>query len=172
MAALTICQAFADEDPNARARRLVADLEKQNATVAKEPIERARAILERAAAERQGQNEGRARLLDDFALEWSQTGVDLVAAHALEKEASDLERKLTELETQVKRARVLLEETEARRGRAQTELLRLEPDADLPPIPTASASAATSAVLPSSTALPAPGSPTPAPAPSGTGAGK
>jgi hypothetical protein len=114
-------------DANGRAREIVRELEAGagNDAPTGEPITRAKAALERAKSERQKGNEEHARMLDEFALEWAETGRDLVEVSRFEEQARAQEEKLLQAETKVRRARALLEETETRRGRAQTELQHL-----------------------------------------------
>lgn len=133
---LATAEAFSAGELSAgeRAQQLIASLEARQgqAKVAREPLERAKTILGRAHEARADQREAQARLLEDFALEWALTGVDLLAVHGLEQQAAKLEHQQTEAETRLRRARALLEETETRRGRAVTELKRLDPSAEEP----------------------------------------
>jgi hypothetical protein len=163
-------QAAAEEEsPRMRTESALKELDAPGSTaaksnVAKEPRERSRALLKRANEARQANQEARARLLEDFALEWAETGKELLRAHALEARASELERRLTEIESRVRRARVLLEETETRRGRARAEVLRLDPSAE-------GSAAPTSSTAPSGSAAPSAGTaPSAAPTPAAGGA--
>lgn len=126
---LCVTAAHADTlDPRTRALELIRSLESgaTEKSPTREPVLRAKAALERADSQRQQGDEAHARLLEDFALEWAETGGDLVEVSALEEQARALEEKLLQAETKVRRARTLLEETETRRGRARTELQHLE----------------------------------------------
>jgi hypothetical protein len=141
----------AEVDSNTRARALLLELESSSeASAAREPVQRSNEVLKRAENTRQQNQEVQARLLDDLALEWAETARDLVKVSQLEQEARSLDEKLVQAETKVRRARALLEETETRRGRAQTELLRLDPESELLPATSATPTA------PAATARPAP----------------
>lgn len=101
-----------------RARELIA-----------EPTARARKALERAYNARSAGDAAHARMLDGLALEWAGTARDLLKAAAVEQTATAATEKSRESAQQVERARALLEETQARRGRAEAELARAEADA-------------------------------------------
>lgn len=103
-----------------------------HAQLAKEPIERAEHALRRARDARAAGDHEHAVLLEQVAEEWADTGRDLVRAAQVENEVAALQKRNAELETKVVRARALLEETLARRGRAQTSLDQLEADAGTP----------------------------------------
>jgi chromosome segregation ATPase len=118
----------ADSGSQTRAIIIALQAKSNDAAVADEPVQRATAVLERANDARQEQREEQARLLEDLALEWAKTAQHLLEVSKLEAQAQDVDQKLSEAETKLRRARALLEETETRRGRARTELLRLEPD--------------------------------------------
>lgn len=161
----------AETDGSSQARALLAQIEAKSAegSAAREPIERSKQAMQRAASARKQNQEQQARLLDDLALEWAQTARDLVEVASLEQQARVLEDKLLAAETKVRRARALLEETEMRRGRAQTELMRLDPTSELLPSAapsgaSASSSAPASAGAPPG-AAPAMGSTAPSSAP-------
>jgi peptidoglycan hydrolase CwlO-like protein len=74
--------------------------------------------------------------LERIALGWAQLGQVLIKTVALEAAATKLETTQNELDTRIKRARALLEETLARRARAQETLKKLEQ-----PAPAAAATA-------------------------------
>lgn len=99
------------------------------AKVVAEPLGQAKRALERAHGARMAGDREHARLLDGLALEWAETARDLARAVATEDAALATARKAREVEVQVERARALLEETQARRGRAAAELERAEADA-------------------------------------------
>jgi hypothetical protein len=117
-------------DSGAEARSLVSVLEARptDAPIAAEPVARAKGVLARVDEARGQQRENEARLLEDLALEWAQTAAHLLDAAALEAEAQSIDEELSDADLKLRRARALLEETEMRRGRARTELLRLEPE--------------------------------------------
>lgn len=94
-----------------------------------EPLRHARKALERANGARTAGDTAHARMLDGLALEWAETARDLLRAAAAEKEALATAKRARELGVQVERARALLEETQARRGRAAADLERAEAEA-------------------------------------------
>jgi colicin import membrane protein len=97
--------------------------------VVDEPLRHARKALERANGARTAGDTAHARMLDGLALEWAETARDLLRAAAAEKEALATAKKAREIGVQVERARALLEETQARRGRAAADLERAEAEA-------------------------------------------
>lgn len=99
------------------------------ATVVAEPVEQARRALARAHGARAAGDAAHARLLDALALEWAETAQVLVRAGTAEAAATETARRAREVGTQLQRARALLEETQARRGRAAAELERVEAEA-------------------------------------------
>ena len=90
--------------------------------LAKDAVDRARSALERARGARGSGDPYHAELLEAAAREWAELGLDLVRAAGKEKDAESTERAAAELETKLVRARALLEETIARRGRAREKL--------------------------------------------------
>lgn len=103
-----------------------------HAALAREPIERAEHALRRARDARAAGDHEHAVLLEQVAEEWATTGRDLVRSAQVENDVAALQKRNAELETKVLRARALLEETLARRGRAQASLDQLETDAGAP----------------------------------------
>jgi hypothetical protein len=94
--------------------------------VVAESVHRARTALERARGARVSGDAPHARMLDGLALEWAETARDLQRAATAESSAADLGKKARDVATQVERARVLLADTQDRRGRAAAELEKLE----------------------------------------------
>ncbi|APR86966.1 hypothetical protein A7982_12315 [Minicystis rosea] len=99
------------------------------ANVMDEPIKSAKRALERAHGARVSGNDAVAHELDALALAWAEAARDLERAAAAERVATVAAQKANEVQTKVERARALLEETQARRGRAAAELARAEADA-------------------------------------------
>jgi colicin import membrane protein len=97
--------------------------------VVSEPLRHARTALERANGARVSGDTAHARMLDGLALEWAETARDLLRAAAAEKEAVATAKRARDLGVQVERARALLEETQARQGRAAADLERAEAEA-------------------------------------------
>lgn len=118
----------------ANAGRIIGEVEAKAAKdkldkVVAEPLRHARKALERANGARTAGDTAHARMLDGLALEWAETARDLLRAAAAEKEALATAKKAREIGVQVERARALLEETQARRGRAAADLERAEAEA-------------------------------------------
>lgn len=82
-------------------------------------IAQAKKLLERASQLRALGDGARAALAEDGALEWAETARDLVAAVEDERAADDQGQAAVALTTKAERARQLLEEAIARRGRLQ-----------------------------------------------------
>lgn len=116
----------------ATAQTLLRDLEAkaardpETARVTAEPIRNAKRALERAHGARTSGDEPHARMLHGLALEWAEAARDFDRAAAAEQTAQATAKKAYELHTKAERARALLEETQARRGRTAAELVRVE----------------------------------------------
>jgi len=112
------------------------------AMIARRPIEEAHRALDRGSGARRAGDARHADLLDGLAREWAETARDLVRAAAAEADAGALEIASADAGLRAERARALLEESIARRGRAEAELDRLTADAGpFPPKPPPAASA-------------------------------
>jgi hypothetical protein len=85
-------------------------------------IEHAQESLERAHGARAAGDATHARMLDGLALEWAESARDLLRAASAEQAAASAADKAREAAVRAERARALLEETQARRGRADAEL--------------------------------------------------
>jgi hypothetical protein len=96
------------------------------AKVVAEPVRMAREALERARGTRVSGDAAHTRRLEALALEWAETARDVLRAMAAEDAAGAEQKRARELGTEVDRARALLEETQARRGRAAAEAERAE----------------------------------------------
>lgn len=94
--------------------------------LAAEPIEKAEHALRRASDARAAADLEHASLLEALGREWAETGRDLTRAADAEKKLADTQKRTAEVETKLARARALLEETVARRGRAKEKLEKLE----------------------------------------------
>lgn len=97
-----------------------------SARLAHESMQAARHALRRADEARAAGDAKHAPELDALAREHAETGTDLVRAAAAEKKLREVQKELSDVETKLSRARALLEETLARRGRAQAKLEGLE----------------------------------------------
>ncbi len=139
-----ITLAVAGEDPGALAKKTLADLEAKRANpalsgssqhppaldAAANPILQARALLARAAELRALGDNARAELAEDGALEWALTARELVKAVELEHDAVDQAASANSASTRAEKARALLDEAIARRAKLQTELDRLDKEAE------------------------------------------
>jgi hypothetical protein len=97
-----------------------------NAELAAEPLQNAVALLNRADDARAAGDHQHAALLEAVALEWAESGRDLVRAARAEADADELAKQAADVEERLVRARVLLEQTVARRGRAKARLDEIE----------------------------------------------
>lgn len=85
-------------------------------------LEQAKGALERAHGARAAGDAKHAHMLDGLALEWAESARDLLRASTAEQTAVSAADKAREAAVRAERARALLEETQARRGRADAEL--------------------------------------------------
>jgi hypothetical protein len=165
--------------------------------LASAPSSEARRALERARGARAAGDVRHAELLEGLAREWAETARDVLRAVEVEREASGLESTAADVATRAQRARALLEEDLARRGRAEAELARVSATgtpfatsassasgrgAGRPPVPARPSGGSRSPVSPAPGAVPATPSratgsgaaapPIPTPATSGSSATK
>ena len=94
--------------------------------LAKDAIQRSRHALDRAKRARNAGDHRHAAELEALADELAQTGRDLVVAAKAEQALAELETRRRELEARTVRARALVEQTVARRGRAAEQLARVQ----------------------------------------------
>jgi len=116
------------QGPRQQTLLLIAELEKhtEQRALVDGPLQRSRSALNRAAQAKQLGRQEQSAVLERVALSWAQLGQLLLKTAALEAEASKLETLQNDLDIRIKRARALLEETLARRARAQETLKKLE----------------------------------------------
>lgn len=93
------------------------------------PVHDAKVALERARGARVSGDDAHAKMLDGLALELAGTARDVQRAAEAEARSFATVQKARDLSTKLERARALLEETQARRGRATAELDKAEADA-------------------------------------------
>jgi hypothetical protein len=117
---------------------LAAPADSSMQAVVRGPADEAKRALERAAGARRAGDVHHAELLEGLGREWAETARDLVRAVSLEADAGALETAAAEAGVGAERARALLEEAIARRGRAEAELEKLSADAGLFPTKPAS----------------------------------
>ena len=116
----------AGPDPAAETTRLLAALDKpETRTVVQDPVAKAKAAQQRAQSARGAGDLKHATELDTLALTWAQVADDLVRTAASEKKLDDLQKAVTDLEQKAVRTQALIEQTIARRGRAEQNLKSL-----------------------------------------------
>jgi colicin import membrane protein len=125
---LTSAALAARGDDRARADALLAEIAAPAGKnpAAAEPIARAKDALRRSDEARGGGDATHAALLDALGLEWAETSRDLGRAAAAEKQLAELQARIGDTEQKLTRAKALLDDTVARRGRAEHKLHELE----------------------------------------------
>lgn len=120
--------ALSAPDPRAQATQLLDALaQKPDAQrVAADSIAKARAALKRADQARSSGDQKHGAMLEETALEWASAAELLGKTASAEKTLTDLQQRTTELETKVFRAQALVEQTVARRSRAEEALRKLD----------------------------------------------
>jgi hypothetical protein len=119
----------------AKAEQLIKEIEARAASdprtgaVVAAPIAAAKKSIERGHGALAASDPDHARMLFRLALSWAETARDLERAAAAEQVAATTAKSANDAATKVERARALLEETQARRGRAAAELAKLEGEA-------------------------------------------
>ena len=107
-----------------------------DAALARAPLDEAKKALDRALGARRSGDVPHAEHLEGLAREWAETARDLGRAIAIEADAGALESSASQAGLRAERARALLEEAIARRGRAEAELEKLSANAGpFPPKP-------------------------------------
>jgi chromosome segregation ATPase len=113
----------AGPDSAAEAQRLVTLLDTPaTRTVVADPLAKAKAAQQRAQSARGAGDLHHATELDALALTWAQVADDLVRTASAEKKLSDLQKQVADLEQKAVRTQALIEQTIARRGRAEQNL--------------------------------------------------
>jgi hypothetical protein len=125
-------------DRRATAEALLTQLEATPETraLAKDQIKRGRHALERARRARGGGDHAHGAQLENLAVELAESGRDLLRTAKAEQSLSELETRTRELEARAVRARALVEQTVARRGRAAEQLARVQAERAAPAVPT------------------------------------
>ena len=126
--------ALAAPDARARAAAILAGLAKKPdaVRVASESIDKANDALRRADQLRASGDQKRGSMLEETALEWAEASELLDKTAQSEKQLAELQTRTTELETKVFRAQALVEQTVARRARAEEALRKVEEKAGKP----------------------------------------
>ncbi len=115
-----------DDRPEAEALLKEVSASPQSASIAAEPIQRAKDALRRSTEARGGGDSAHSALLDSLGLEWAQTARDLHRAVRAERQLAEVQKLVGDTELKLTRAKALLDDTVARRGRAQHKLKTLE----------------------------------------------
>jgi hypothetical protein len=120
--------ALAAPDARAQASALLASLAKRPEAerVASDAIAKAKDALKRGEQMRNAGDQKHGAMLEETALEWASTAELLDKTAQAERGLSDLQTRTTELETKVFRAQALVEQTVARRARAEEALRKLD----------------------------------------------
>lgn len=115
-------------DARSHATAILAELAKKPdaARVASESIDKANLALRRSDQLRASGDQKRGAMLEETALEWASASELLDKTAQAEKQLSELQTRTTELETKVFRAQALVEQTVARRARAEEALHKLD----------------------------------------------
>jgi hypothetical protein len=117
----------AGPDPAAEAQRLVTLLDAPaTRSVVADPLAKAKAAQQRAQNARGAGDLHHATELDVLALTWAQVADDLVRTATAEQKLSDVQKQVSDLEQKTVRTQALIEETIARRGRAELNLTNAE----------------------------------------------
>ena len=153
----------AGPDPAAETQRLLTKLDAPDTrSIVQDPVAKAKAAEQRAQNARGAGDLQHATELDTLALTWAQVAEDLVRAASAEKALSDLQKTVTDLEQKAVRTQALIEQTIARRGRAEQNLAN---EAELVGSKKAAPSTAAKPAASTPAAAARPGAPAPAPAP-------
>jgi hypothetical protein len=120
--------ALAAPDARSQASAILAELAKRPDAqrVASASIGKATDALRRAEQLRASGDQKRGAMLEQTALEWAQASELLDKTARAEKELAEAQTRATELETKVFRAQALVEQTVARRARAEEAVRKLD----------------------------------------------
>jgi len=126
--------ALAAPDARSQAATILAGLTKKPdaARVASESIQKATDALRRADQLRAAGDQTRGAMQEETALEWALASEQLDKTAQSEKQLAELQTRTTELETKVFRAQALVEQTVARRARAEEALRKVDEKASKP----------------------------------------
>jgi len=137
--------ASAAPSPRDSAKALIAEVEKTPAAkgAARDALAEAARALVRADRARLAGDERHGAALEALAYEWAQAAKDLERAAAAEARATALEKELGEASAKLEQAHTLIEQTNARRNRAEAQLKDLDAERAAPhPAPDAQSSKA------------------------------
>jgi hypothetical protein len=120
--------AFSAPDARAQATVILGELAKKPDArrIASESIAKAQAALKRADQMRASADQKHGAMLEETALEWATASQLLDKTAQAEKQLSELQARTTDLETRLFRAQALVEQSVARRARAEEALRKLD----------------------------------------------
>ncbi|HKO46965.1 MAG TPA: hypothetical protein VJV79_04540 [Polyangiaceae bacterium] len=120
----------AGPDPAAEAQSLLTKLDAPGTReLVQAPVAKAKAAQQRAQSARGSGDLQHATELDALALTWAQVASDLVRTAESEKKLAEVQKAVADLEQKAVRTQALIEQTIARRGRAEQNLKNAAPTA-------------------------------------------
>ena len=120
----------AGPDPAAEAQSLLKKLDApETRNLVQEPVAKAKAAQQRAQNARGAGDLQHATELDALALTWAKVADDLVRTAESEKKLAETQKAVADLEQKAVRTQALIEQTIARRGRAEMNLSNASPGA-------------------------------------------
>ena len=120
----------AGPDPAAETQSLLSKLDAPaTRALVQDPVAKAKAAQQRAQSARGAGDLQHATELDALALTWAHVADDLVRTAESEKKLAELQKTVTDLEQKAVRTQALIEQTIARRGRAEQNLKNAAPTA-------------------------------------------
>ena len=121
----------AGPDPAAEAQSLLKKLDApETKNLVQEPVAKAKAAQQRAQSARGAGDLLHATELDTLALTWAKVADDLLRTAESEKKLAETQKAVAELEQKAVRTQALIEQTIARRGRAEMNLNNAAPTAN------------------------------------------
>lgn len=120
----------AGPDPAAEAQSLLGKLDApETRGLVQAPVAKAKAAQQRAQSARGAGDLQHATELDTLALAWARVAEDLLRTAASEKKLAEVQKAVADLEQKAMRTQALIEQTIARRGRAEQNLKDAPPAA-------------------------------------------
>ena len=118
----------AGPDPAAETQSLLTKLDApETRNLVQAPVAKAKAAQQRAQSARGAGDLQHATELDALALTWAKVADDLVRTAESEKKLADVQKAVADLEQKAVRTQALIEQTIARRGRAEQNLKTVAP---------------------------------------------
>jgi len=120
----------AGPDPATEAQSLLGKLDApETRTLVQAPVAKAKAAQQRAQSARGAGDLQHATELDSLALTWARVAEDLARTAESEKRLAEVQKAVADLEQKALRTQALIEQTIARRGRAEQNLKSAPPTA-------------------------------------------